>query len=187
MTRSRRFWLAGTTWALSLTGMTAWAMPFVQFLSPSSRARARGAPVQVDISRLNVGSMKVIGWRGKPVYIIRRTPRDVAQLEHIEAQLKDPESVAEQQPSYARNRNRSIKPEILVVEGVCTHLGCTPKYRADDSGTGFRGLYCPCHGSKFDFAGRVYDNVPAPTNLRVPPHRYTDEGLLVIGSDGEVV
>ena len=180
---SRRSWLIRTISALSTVGMTVWITPFVKFLAPSAKARGLGAPVEVDVSTIEEGSMKVVEWRGIPVYIIRRSRSDIASLQKYEDELKDPNSNTDQQPDYARNRTRSIKPEILIVEGVCTHLGCTPKYRSEKVDGLFTGLFCPCHGSTFDFAGRVYSNVPAPTNLRVPRHRYIDDDKLIIGSD----
>ncbi len=180
---SRRSWLIAVTTALGLTGIGAWATPFIRFLSPSARAKAGGAPIGVDISLIPEGTLKIVEWRGIPIYIIRRSKKDLIQLKSIEPELKDPESETDQQPDYARNQTRSIKPEILVVEGICTHLGCTPKMRTATEEGEFNSLFCPCHGSRFDFAGRVYRNVPAPDNLRIPNHHYADEDLLIIGND----
>ena len=165
------------------------AIPFVASLTPSERARAAGAPVEADVSKLAVGDMMTVEWRGKPVWILRRTPEMLATLERNEARLADPVSGEPQQPEYATNRQRSIKPEYLVVIGICTHLGCSPSEKfaigttegmtADWPG----GFLCPCHGSIFDLAGRVYLSQPAPTNLEIPPHKWLSDGLVLIGED----
>ena len=167
------------------------AGPFVRRMTPSARAHAAGAPVEVDISKLEPGRFHVEEWRGKPVWILRRTPEMMQTLNEVEPQLVDPKStVLSQQPVYAQNPTRSIKPEVLVVVGLCTHLGCSPKRAASGANPNFGldnewkgGFFCPCHGSKFDLAGRVYKDVPAPTNLEVPPHKYLDDNRLVIGVD----
>jgi ubiquinol-cytochrome c reductase iron-sulfur subunit len=164
------------------------AVPFVWSMWPSERAKAAGAPVQVDISRMEPGELKVIEWRGKPVWVIRRTPEMLATLKAITAKLTDPGSRASEQPEYARNEARSRKPEIMVMEGVCTHLGCSPQLKSADAkaemGADWTGgFYCPCHGSKFDFAGRVFKGAPAPLNLPVPPHTYLSDAVLVIGDE----
>jgi len=165
------------------------AVPFVASLTPSERALAAGAPVEVDIDKLAPGDMMVVEWRGKPVWILHRTPEMLAALAKAEPNLADPGSAeTSQQPDYARNPHRSIKPEYLVAVGICTHLGCSPSsaFEAGNPALGADwpgGFLCPCHGSTFDFAGRVFKNKPAPTNLEVPPHKYLSEGRLIIGSD----
>jgi ubiquinol-cytochrome c reductase iron-sulfur subunit len=160
--------------------------PFVASWMPSAAALAAGAPVEVDLSRLEPGQQVTVEWRGKPVWIIRRTQAMLEQLDKIKSQLRDPDSLVDQQPTYAKNHYRSIKPEYLVLVGICTHLGCSPKYKpvGHELGNDFPGgFFCPCHGSTFDLAGRVFKNVPAPINLAVPPHRYVNNTLLVIGED----
>ncbi len=162
-------------------------VPFVAAWQPSERARAIGAPIEVDISKLEPGQMLTEKWRGKPVWIVSRTPEILEALPGIDDRLRDPESTQDQQPAYARNEFRSIKPEVLVLIGICTHLGCAPSYIKQDEpplGTGWPGgFFCPCHGSKFDYAGRVYAGVPAPTNLVVPPHQYVGDTRILIGAD----
>lgn len=186
--RRRRFLLI-TTSGLGLVGMGFAAAPFVFSMNPSARARAAGAPVEVDISRLEPGQMLRVEWRGKPVWILRRTPEMLATLPAIEARLADPRSEVEQQPPYAKNPHRSIKPEIAVMVGICTHLGCSPLAKLEPgaaSGLGddwLGGFFCPCHGSAFDLAGRVFRGVPAPTNLVVPPHTYVNNTRILIGED----
>jgi ubiquinol-cytochrome c reductase iron-sulfur subunit len=163
------------------------AIPFVAAWQPSERARAIGAPIEVDVSRLEPGQMLVEKWRGQPVWIMNRTPEILQALPGIDERLRDPGSTQDQQPAYARNEFRSIKPELLVLIGICTHLGCSPiKVNQDDAplGAGWQGgFFCPCHGSKFDYAGRVYAGVPAPTNLVVPPHKYLSDTRILIGAD----
>jgi ubiquinol-cytochrome c reductase iron-sulfur subunit len=164
------------------------AAPFVVSMWPSERARAAGAPVQVDLSPVAPGELAVIEWRGKPVWVLRRTPEMLASLKAAEPRLSDPASKASEQPKYAQNEYRSAKPEIMVMEGVCTHLGCSPQLksaeaRAEMGADWPGGFYCPCHGSKFDYAGRVFRGAPAPTNLRVPPYTFTTETAMVIGED----
>ena len=166
-------------------------VPFVSSMQPSAKARAAGAPVRADISKLEPGQMIRVKWRGKPVWLVRRTEKMLATLPTLVDTLRDPESLESEQPPYAQNEFRSIKPEVLITVGICTHLGCSPTYRPDagaaDLGADWEGgFFCPCHGSKFDLAGRVYKSVPAPTNLVIPPHRYLSETELVIGEDGEV-
>ncbi len=185
---SRRMLLIATAGAGGALAVGA-AVPFVASLTPSERALAAGAPVEVDIDKLAPGDMMVVEWRGKPVWILHRTPEMLATLAKAEPDLADPGSAeTSQQPDYARNPHRSIKPEYLVAVGICTHLGCSPssafEARNPALGTDWpRGLLCPCHGSTFDLAGRVFKNKPAPTNLEVPPHKYLSEGRLIIGSD----
>ncbi len=178
------------TTGLGLVGTAFAATPFVLSMMPSARAKAAGAPVEVDISKIEPGQLLTVEWRGKPVWIIRRTPEMLKALPTIDAKLADPKSeVKDQQPDYAQNATRSIKPEIMIVVGICTHLGCSPDKRLEAgavSGLGADwtgGFFCPCHGSLFDLAGRVYKNVPAPTNLPVPPHKYLTDGRIVIGED----
>ncbi|OGI69118.1 MAG: ubiquinol-cytochrome c reductase iron-sulfur subunit [Candidatus Muproteobacteria bacterium RBG_16_60_9] len=187
---SRRRQLLIVTTGLGLVGSGFAAVPFVKSMQPSARAKAAGAPVEVDISGIEPGQLKTVEWRGKPVWILRRTPEMLASLKADLEVLADPESaVAAQQPAYAQNATRSIKPEVLVVVGICTHLGCSPDKRVE-AGAVSRlgsdwpgGFFCPCHGSKFDLAGRVYRNVPAPTNLVVPPYKYLTDTRVVIGED----
>jgi ubiquinol-cytochrome c reductase iron-sulfur subunit len=189
--QGRRTWVAITCGAGAIGG-AAVAVPFVSTFAPSERARAAGAPVQVDISTIKPGEKLTVEWRGKPVWIVRRTPEQVAALPKIDAELADPKSErkpGELTPAYARNEGRSIKPEYFVGVGICTHLGCSPsdKFAAgaqpslpDDWQGGF---LCPCHGSTFDMAGRVFKNKPAPDNLEVPPHVYLSDTRLLIGED----
>jgi ubiquinol-cytochrome c reductase iron-sulfur subunit len=164
------------------------AIPFVTSMWPSERAKAAGAPVQVDIATMTPGELRVIEWRGKPVWVIRRTQDMLDSLKQGLGQLTDPKSEASKQPDYAVNEYRSLRPEVMVMEGVCTHLGCSPQMKRADAkaemgGDWPGGFYCPCHGSKFDYAGRVYRGAPAPTNLPVPPHTFLSDSTLVIGED----
>jgi ubiquinol-cytochrome c reductase iron-sulfur subunit len=167
------------------------AVPFVMSMTPSARARAAGAPVEVDISKVEPGMMITVEWRGKPVWIVHRTPEMLATLPKIDSEVADPKSRVDQQPDYCRNEDRSIKPEYLVLVGICTHLGCSPSQKLTagaDSGLGADwpgGFFCPCHGSKFDLAGRVFKGVPAPINLQVPPYAYLSDTRLIIGSDSK--
>ncbi len=187
--RRRRF-LTGAATVVGGAGVAAAMVPFISSFQPSAKAQAAGAPVEVDISRLAPGQMITVEWRGKPVYILRRTEANLASLKGHEGMLRDPESKIEQQPDYARNEYRSLKPEIFVAVGICTHLGCAPTFRPEvapaDLGADWQGgFFCPCHGSRFDLAGRVYKGVPAPTNLEVPPYSFVSDTTLLIGSDGE--
>mgnify|MGYP001768615607 CR=1 FL=1 len=167
----------------------ATVVPFVASLAPSERAKAAGAPVEVDIGKLAPGQMMVAEWRGKPVWIIHRSPEMMASLEKTKERVSDPDSERKMQPDYAKNEGRSIKREFLVVVGICTHLGCSPteKFKTGpDSGIAPDwpgGFLCPCHGSFFDLAGRVYKNMPAPDNLEVPPHKYLSDSRILIGED----
>jgi ubiquinol-cytochrome c reductase iron-sulfur subunit len=189
-TGRRRFLVAATS-AVSAAGAVGIAVPFVGSWNPSARAKAAGAPVKADIGKLEPGQMVVVAWRGKPVYVVNRTEEMLANLPKLNDQLKDPESVISEQPDYVEGISRSIRPKLLVIEGLCTHLGCAPKFRpevgaADLGGDGwFGGFFCPCHGSKFDLSGRVYSGVPASSNLIVPPHSFEGENVLVIGVDSE--
>jgi ubiquinol-cytochrome c reductase iron-sulfur subunit len=184
----RRRWLAATG-AASGAAVLATSVPFVSSLAPSERARAAGGPVEVDIADLAPGEMRTVEWRGKPVWIVRRTAAMLAALQGHDASLVDPASKAAQQPAYAANAARAIQPEVFVAIGICTHLGCSPTAVPEGSANPSvprdwpGGFFCPCHGSTFDGAGRVYRNVPAPSNLEVPPHRYVSATRLVIGED----
>jgi ubiquinol-cytochrome c reductase iron-sulfur subunit len=165
------------------------AVPFVASMWPSERAKAAGAPVEVDISKIPPGEMAVIEWRGKPVWVIHRTKEMLESLKGVSARLTDPESRSSKQPAYAKNETRAQNPEWMVMEGVCTHLGCSPQLKnaeakAEMGGDWAGGFYCPCHGSKFDYAGRVFRGAPAPLNLVVPPYTLA-EGKLTIGEDKE--
>ncbi len=185
---SRRSLLIATAGAGGALAVGA-AVPFVASLTPSERAKAAGAPVEVDIDKLAPGEMMVVEWRGKPVWILRRTPEMLAALAKAEPNLADPGSAVEsQQPEYARNAHRSRKPELFVAVGICTHLGCSPSsaFQPGNPALGADwpgGFLCPCHGSTFDFAGRVFKSKPAPTNLEVPPHQYLSDARLLIGAD----
>lgn len=164
------------------------AVPFVASMMPSERAKAAGAPVEVDISSIAPGEMKVFEWRGKPVWVIRRTEDMLASLKTVVGKLTDPASKDSLQPEYATNEYRAIKPDVMVMEGVCTHLGCSPQMKPADAKAEMGadwggGFYCACHGSKFDLAGRVFRGAPAPTNLVVPPYTFLSEGTLLIGDD----
>lgn len=185
----RRFLVAATSVAGGIASAGA-AVPFVASMLPSERARAAGAPVEVEIGNLAPGEMSRVEWRGKPVWIVRRTPEMLESIKENDGKVADPNSVRKKEltPEYARNEFRSIKPEYLVVVGICTHLGCSPvdkfkaqpeAFEADWKG----GFYCPCHGSLFDLAGRVYKNKPAPDNLEVPPHTYLSDNRILIGED----
>jgi ubiquinol-cytochrome c reductase iron-sulfur subunit len=188
---SRRRFLGVATSVTAAVGAVFVAIPFVASWKPSARARALGAPVEVDISKLEEGALMKVTWRGKPVSILRRSPTMLQRMEASGVELRDPDSEVEQQPAYARNEFRAINPEVLVIISSCTHLGCVPTSRfevapADLGPDWVGGFFCPCHGSKFDLSGRVFAGVPAPTNLVVPPYRYIDENTLVIGEDMEV-
>jgi ubiquinol-cytochrome c reductase iron-sulfur subunit len=164
------------------------AIPFVASMLPSERTKAAGAPIEVDISTIAPGEMKVFEWRGKPVWVIRRTKEMLESLKKVAGNLTDPASKSSQQPAYATNEYRSVKPDLMVLEGVCTHLGCSPQMKpADDKvemGAEWAGgFYCACHGSKFDLAGRVFRGAPAPTNLTVPPYTFLSDSTLLIGED----
>lgn len=188
-TSRRRTLIAATAVPGALTGAAAVA-PFVATLAPSERAKAAGAPVEVDISNLKPGEKKNVEWRGKVVWVMKRTPEQIASLEKIPAsQLQDPKSEKAHQPSYVSGATRSISPDLAVMEGVCTHLGCSPTEKATPGELGNDwpgGFYCPCHGSKFDFAGRVFTGSPAPRNLDIPPHKIDGTKLVIgIGQDGK--
>ncbi|MDL2336922.1 MAG: ubiquinol-cytochrome c reductase iron-sulfur subunit [Pseudomonadota bacterium] len=184
----RRTWILATAAAGGVAAV-ATAVPFVATLTPSERARALGASVEVDIADLLPGAMKTVEWRGKPVWVVRRTPEMLAALQGHDAQLVDPQSLRDQQPAYAKNPARAIHPEVFVAVGICTHLGCSPS-NAPQGGNNPSlpadwpgGFFCPCHGSTFDGAGRVFKNKPAPTNLEIPAHRYASDTRILIGDD----
>ncbi|TXH44541.1 MAG: ubiquinol-cytochrome c reductase iron-sulfur subunit [Burkholderiaceae bacterium] len=191
--KARRNWVVAACGTGAVGGL-ATAVPFVSTFTPSEKARAAGAPVEADVSDLQPGAMKTVEWRGKPVWIVRRTPEQLAALAKIEGELADPNSERkpdELTPVYARNRHRSVKEEYLVCVGICTHLGCSPssKFQAGpqpslpDNWQG--GFLCPCHGSTFDMAGRVFKNKPAPDNLEVPPHKYLSDTKILVGDDSK--
>ncbi len=189
--KGRRTLLVGATAGVGAVGAGFLAVPFVKSWLPSEKAKAAGAPAKVDISKIEPGAMLTAEWRGKPVYIARRTQEQLDNLPNLNDSLKDPDnSVKEQQPAYADNIYRSRKPEFIVLLGVCTHLGCAPKYFAEVKPETFDanwqgGWFCPCHGSRFDLAGRVYSGSPAATNLIVPPYSFEGDNVLVIGVDEE--
>ena len=187
--KKRRFLVASTS-VMGAIGAGFVAVPFLSSWSPSERAKNAGAPVEVDISALEEGRLLIVEWQSKPVWIVKRSAKTLSDLETLNDSLQDPhsENVA-QQAGYAQNIHRSRKPEISILVGICTHLGCSPTYRPDlapaDLGADWLGgFFCPCHSSKFDMAGRVFQGVPAPTNLSVPPHHYLSENVILIGSDG---
>jgi len=185
--RKRKFLIAATS-AVGGAAVAGVAVPLVMSMMPSARAKAAGAPVEVDISKVEPGMLLTVEWRGKPVWIVNRTPEMLALLAKHDDQLTDPKSDQPQQPTYCKNATRSIKPEYLVAVGICTHLGCSPTYRkevgaADLGGDWPGGFFCPCHGSRFDLAARVFKNVPAPINLVIPPHQYLSATKLLIGVD----
>jgi len=190
--QGRRSLLTAATTVTGAIGVAFAATPFLASWKPSARAKALGAPVAVDVSKLEVGAMLKVEWRGQPIYIVRRTAEMVAGLEKVNDLLADPESEISEQPEYARNAARASKPEFLVVKAVCTHLGCAPQAAfevgtADLSSRVGRewpgGFFCACHGSMFDLAGRVLKNVPAPKNLIVPPYSWTDDSHILVGED----
>jgi ubiquinol-cytochrome c reductase iron-sulfur subunit len=183
----RRRFLSIATSVVGGAGVVAATWPFLASMRPSARTQAAGAPVEVGVGKIEPGQMIREEWRGKPVWIVHRTERMLDSLAKLQPRLRDPESkVASQQPEFAQNPYRSLKPEYLVLIGICTHLGCSPIYRpevapADLGQDWLGGFFCPCHGSRFDLAGRVYKNVPAPTNLEVPPYKFVNETRILIG------
>ncbi|UTA48835.1 ubiquinol-cytochrome c reductase iron-sulfur subunit [Simiduia sp. 21SJ11W-1] len=187
----RRRFLTAATSVVGAVGAVGVAVPFVGSWNPSAKAKAAGAPVRANVSKLEPGQMIVVEWRGKPVYIVRRTKETLDTLTGMADKLRDPESVEQQQPAYAQNEFRSIKPEYLVLMGLCTHLGCAPMYRPDVGAADLGGdewlggFFCPCHGSKFDLAGRVFKGVPAPVNLEVPPYTFETDSVVLVGVDQE--
>ncbi len=187
----RRQFLTAATSAVGVAGVVGVAVPFVGSWNPSAKAKAAGAPVKADISKIEPGQMIVVEWRGKPVYVLHRTQEQIDGLPTLDAVLKDPSSEISVQPEYVDSTTRAIRPEIMVFVGLCTHLGCAPKFRpevgaADLGGDNWLGgFFCPCHGSTFDLAGRVYSGVPASANLEVPPYSFEGDSILVVGVDQE--
>lgn len=185
--KGRRRFLTATTAVVGGAGVLMAAVPFIRSWEPSAQAKTAGAPVEADISKLEAGQMVIYEWRGQPVWIIRRTRAQLDALAGLDSQLRDPKSSnADQQPAFAQNEYRSLKPDVLVLVGLCTHLGCAPKLHAELKPEPFDadwkgGFFCPCHKSRFDMAGRVYSGVPAPTNLVVPPYTFIDDNHIVIG------
>ena len=187
----RRKFLITATSVLGVGAVVGVAIPFVTAFNPSEKAKAASAPARADISKLGKGEMMLVEWRGIPIYILRHSAESLLKLNENLSRLSDPDSLQDQQPEYAKKKNRAIREDIVVLEAVCTHLSCAPKFYPELGITEFDsnwqgGFFCPCHGSKFDLLGRVYAGVPAPTNLAVPPHYYESEDVLVIGEDGEI-
>ncbi len=190
-TGRRRFLVAATS-VVGAAGAAGAAIPFLGSWAPSAKAKAAGAPVRVNINKIQPGQQIVAEWRGQPVFVLHRTPEIMAALPTIDAQMADPKSQESEQPDYVDAAARSIKPEILIVLGVCTHLGCSPTFRpevapADLGPEWVGGYFCACHGSRYDLAGRVYKGQPAPLNLPVPPHSYETDSVILIGVDEEAV
>jgi ubiquinol-cytochrome c reductase iron-sulfur subunit len=184
----RRRVLVAATSVVGAVGIGYVAVPFIASMNPSARARAAGAPVEADISKLEPGAILRVKWRGKPVWVVYRTEAMLSALPELDPLLVDPTSAASVQPPYCHNATRSIKPQYLVAVGICTHLGCSPTYRPEfappDLGPDWKGgFFCPCHGSRFDLAGRVFKGVPAPTNLVIPKHTYISDTLILVGED----
>ena len=183
----RRFLTLATGAAAGAAGAGV-ATPFILSFFPSEKAKAAGAPVEIDVSRIEPGQLITAEWQGKPIWVLNRTDAQQKELPALDGELVDPKSEVEHQPAYAQNELRSIKPNIFVAIGICTHLGCSPTYRPDmgpaDLGAGWKGgFFCPCHGSKFDLAGRVYKGVPAPTNLIIPPYKFLSDTVVLVGED----
>lgn len=190
VSQGRRRFLIGATSVVGGIGVVGAAVPFVASWNPSAKAEAAGAPVTVNISKIEPGQQVTVAWRGKPVWIIRRTQEMLDGIEGLNDTVKDPQSETQQQPTYIEGVYRSLKPEIAVLVGLCTHLGCVPSYRpevapADLGPDWVGGLFCPCHGSRYDLAGRVYEAQPAPLNLEVPPYRFDDDTTMTVGLDPE--
>lgn len=189
LNNGRRRFLTATTAVVGGLGAVAVAVPFIKSWNPSAKAKAAGAPVEVDISKLEEGQLIRVEWRGKPVWVVRRSKAILDGLKTHDDLLRDPKSAEPQQPDYAQNGYRSIKPEYFVAVGICTHLGCSPSYLPDSFSEQVQGVssgfFCPCHGSKFDMAGRVFQGVPAPLNLVIPKYMYLSDTRMVIGLDKE--
>jgi ubiquinol-cytochrome c reductase iron-sulfur subunit len=188
--KGKRGFLIAATSVVGGVAAGAAAVPFAGSMVPSERAKAAGAPVDADISNLAPGDLLIVEWRGKPVWIVRRTPEMLDGIKKSNDRVSDPKSEVPMQPDYATNEFRSIKPEIAVLEGVCSHLGCSPQFKSIESKSDMGqdwtgGFFCPCHGSKFDFAGRVYKGSPAPVNLKVPPYKFVGDAKIIIGDDGK--
>ena len=181
----RRFLILATSGAGGVAALGV-ATPFVASFFPSEKAKAAGAAVEIDVSKIESGQMMTAEWQGKPIWVVNRTAQQLKDLKALDGAVSDPKSEVEQQPENCKNETRSIKPNIFVAIGICTHLGCSPTYRPDiapaDLGSAWKGgFFCPCHGSKFDMAGRVYKGVPAPTNLVVPPYKYLSDTTVLVG------
>jgi ubiquinol-cytochrome c reductase iron-sulfur subunit len=184
----RRRFLTAATSVVGAAGVVGVAVPFVGSWQPSAKAKAAGAPIKQDISKVEPGQMITVEWRGMPVYVVRRTPEALESIKKMDSQVRDPSSNESVQPAYAKSEYRSIKDEYLVLKAVCTHLGCAPQYQPQVGSVShdwLGGFFCPCHGSKFDLAGRVFQGVPAPTNLEVPPYRFISDTVIEIGVDQE--
>ncbi len=189
--KSRRRFLTTAATVVGGIGVAATATPFISTWMPSAKTKAIGGPVEVDISGMQLGEIKIEKWQGKPVWILRRSQKTLDELSSLSSEMRDPDSSVEQQPAYAENEYRSVKPEFLIVVGLCTHLGCSPKYFSStdqhDLGPGWKGgFFCPCHGSRFDLAGRVYKGVPAPANLVIPPYQFLSDTRILIGDDSGI-
>lgn len=189
--KRRRMLTTGMT-VVGAVGAGFISVPFLSAMEPSAKTKAAGAPVEVDISKLDVGQLIRVEWRGKPVWILKRSQESLSDLASVEDRLRDPNSEESIQPESAKNRDRSIKPEIFLAVGICTHLGCSPTYRPEiapkDLGKNWKGgFFCPCHGSRFDLAGRVYKGVPAPTNLEIPPYRFLTDTRILVGEQQQEV
>ena len=187
---NRRKFLTNLTQVMGGVGGIFAVIPFLSSMSPSEKAKAAGAPIEIDVSALRPGSYKVVEWRGKPVWVVRRTEEMVKNTLEDDNVLSDPKSLEEHQPIYTQNKYRSINPEFLVLVGVCTHLGCSPLYKPNaksaELGLDWNGgFFCPCHGSKFDLSGRVHKSMPAPSNLEVPPYYFASDNKIIVGKDGE--
>lgn len=187
---SKRQFLTSALSVVGAVGAGYLAVPFLSQMQPSAKAMAAGAPVEIDLSKMEPGQLIRAAWRGKPVWVLNRTPEVITTLGTLDSKLADPLSNESLQPDYSKNALRSIKPEIFVAIGLCTHLGCSPTFRPEiapaDLGDDWKGgFFCPCHGSWFDLAGRVFRGVPAPTNLEIPPYRYISDSLIIIGEDNE--
>ena len=188
--KGKRGFLIGATGVVGGIAAAATAVPFAGSMLPSERAKAAGAPVEADISKLAPGEMQIVEWRGKPVWIVNRTKEMLEGIKKSDSKVSDPKSEVPLQPEYAKNEYRSIKPEIAVIEGVCSHLGCSPQFKSVEAkgemGMEWNGgFFCPCHGSKFDFAGRVFAGSPAPVNLKVPPYKFVGDNKVIIGDDSK--
>ena len=188
--KSKRQFLTSALTVVGAVGTGYLAVPFLSQMQPSVKAMAAGAPVTVDISKMETGQLLRVEWRGKPVWILNRTPEVLETLKSLDSQLRDPKSEESSQPAASKNPGRSIKPEVFVAVGLCTHLGCSPTFRPEiaphDLGENWKGgFFCPCHGSWFDLAGRVYQGVPAPTNLEIPPYRYINDTQIIVGEAPE--
>ncbi|MGI9282127.1 MAG: ubiquinol-cytochrome c reductase iron-sulfur subunit [Endozoicomonas sp.] len=187
---SRRRFLVAATSVVGAAGAVGVATPFIKSWNPSAKAKAAGAPVKVNLSKLEPGQQIVVEWRGKPVFVVRRTQAMLDNIRSLDDKLRDPNSEKSEQPAYAANEYRSVKDEYLILVGLCTHLGCSPKYMPEVKPMEFDpewkgGYHCPCHGSKFDLAGRVFKGVPAPTNLEVPPYTFVSDTVIIVGQDEE--